>query len=226
MINPHRVAELLSNLVSERLPINEHCTTSSARDEELAKRLYDYVESIINSTHYSFETEDTIDFNDNSSGEQYGKYDDEEDDEDKEEKEEEEKEEEEEEVGEEEEDKYEQLQPQINNNDEQFDGRFMDVDEDQQQDLLHQFSIQYMKKAVDFYDAVNEKTGKRQHSWKSFQHRFHNVKNRSYIRRFRTYLENNGTKQQKLDELDQYVYEKFEKARGDFLIVHDTDLKR
>ena len=104
----------------------------------------------------------------------------------------------------------------------------MDVDEDQQQNLLHQFSIQYMKKAVDFYDAVNEKTGKKQHSWKSFQHRFHNVKNRSYIGRFRTYLENNGTKQQKLDELDQYVhvYEKFEKARGDFLIAHDTDLKR
>ena len=103
MINPHRVAELLSNLVSERLPINEHCTTSSARDEEVAKRLYDHVESIINSTHYSFEIEDTIDFNDNSTGEQYGKYDDEEDDEGKEE-------EEEEEIGEEEEDKYEQLQ--------------------------------------------------------------------------------------------------------------------
>ncbi|CAF2061917.1 unnamed protein product [Rotaria magnacalcarata] len=179
MINPHRVAELLSNLVSERLSINDHCTTNSVRDEEVAKHLYDNVESIINSTHYSFETEDTIDFNDNSSGERYGKY-------------------EEEEEGE-----YEQRQQQINNNDEQFDEIFMDVDEDQQQNLFHQFSIQYMKKAVDFYDVVNEKTG-----------------------RFSTYLENNGTKQQKLDEIDQYIYEKFEKAREDFLIVHDTDLKR
>ncbi|CAF2838549.1 unnamed protein product, partial [Rotaria sp. Silwood2] len=190
-----------------------------------------------------------------SSGEQYGKYDEEEDGEDEEEEEdgedeeeeedgedeeeeedgedeedaedaEEEEDGEEEEGGEDKEDEYEQQQQQTNNDDEQFDEIFMDVDEDQQQNLLHQFSIQYMKKAVDFYDAVNEKTGKKQHSWKSFQHHFHKVKNRSYIGRFRTYLENNGTKQQKLDEIDQYTYKKFEKARGDFLIVHDTDLKK
>ncbi|CAF4436366.1 unnamed protein product, partial [Rotaria sp. Silwood2] len=229
------------NLVSERLSINNHCTANSARDEEVAKHLYDHVESIIDSTYYSFEAEDTIDFNDNPSGEQYGKCDEEEDDDDEGEEENNDEGEEEndddagekkdddegeEEYGEDKEDEYEPQQQHTNNDDEQSDEIFMGVDEDQQRNLLHQFSIQYVKEAVDFYDAINAKTGKKQHSWESFQHRFHKVKNRSYIERFRSYLENNGTKQQKLDEIDQYTYEKFEKARGDFLIVHDADLKR
>ncbi|CAF2787003.1 unnamed protein product [Rotaria sp. Silwood2] len=228
-------------VVSERLSINNHCTANSARDEEVAKHLYDHVESIIDSTYYSFEAEDTIDFNDNPSGEQYGKCDEEEDDDDEGEEENNDEGEEEndddagekkdddegeEEYGEDKEDEYEPQQQQTNNDDEQSDEIFMGVDEDQQRNLLHQFSIQYVKEAVDFYDAINAKTGKKQHSWESFQHRFHKVKNRSYIERFRSYLENNGTKQQKLDEIDQYTYEKFEKARGDFLIVHDADLKR
>ena len=73
--------------------------------------------------------------------------------------------------------------------DEQFDEAFMEVDDDQQHNLLHRFSIQYMRETVDFCDATNEKTGKKQHSWKAFQHRFQKVKSRVYIERFRKYLE-------------------------------------
>ena len=151
MLNFHLVAELLSNLVSERLSLRDHDTADSMRDEEVAKHLYDNVESILESTHCFFETEHTIDFNDNSNTEQF---------EDEEEEEEE-----------------------INNDDVPFDEALMKVDEDQQHNLLHHFSIQYMKEAIDFYDAIHEKTGKNQHSWKSFQHRFQKVKNRKYIYR-------------------------------------------
>mgnify|MGYP000613284734 CR=1 FL=1 len=70
MINPHRVVELLSDLISERLSLCDHDATHSARDEEVANNLYDHVKSIFESTYYSFETTDTIDFQDNSNIEQ------------------------------------------------------------------------------------------------------------------------------------------------------------
>ena len=102
----------------------------------------------------------------------------------------------------------------------------MQVDGDQQHNALHQFSFEYMKKAVDFYDEVNEETGKKKHAWESFQHCFQNVRNRKYIERFRKYLENGGTKKQKLDEIDKHTYEKFKEARSGFLFIHDIHLKR
>ena len=121
MINPHLVAELLSNLIAERLSLHDHDTADSTRDEEAAKHLYDHVESILESTLYFFETEHTIDLKDNSNTEQF---------EDEEEEE-------------------------INNDNEQFAEALVEVDEDQQHNFLHHFSIQYMKEAIDFYDAIN-----------------------------------------------------------------------
>ncbi|CAF1355727.1 unnamed protein product [Didymodactylos carnosus] len=156
MINPHRVAELLSNLISERLSLDNRNNTDSKRDEEVAKHLYDHVESILESSQYSFESEHTIDFNDDSNAEQL--QDNEEEDEDDEEDE----------------------QQQMNNDDEQFDEEFMEVDNDQHHHVQKEFSIPYMKQAIDFYDQINEKTGRKSHSWKAFQHRFPKVKNRSY----------------------------------------------
>lgn len=132
MINPHRVAELLSNLVSEQLSLSDRNTTANNRDEEVAKVLYDQIESILESTHYSFETENTIDFNDDSNVEQ------------SEEEEEDEDEEEEE----------------IDDDDEERDGTFMEVDKGKENSFLNQFSVEYMRNAIDFYDAINEKTGK------------------------------------------------------------------
>ena len=219
MINPHRVAELLSNLISERLSLDDRKNTDSKRDEEIAKYLYDHVESILESSQYSFESEHTIDFNDDSNTEQL--KDNEEDDENDEE--ENEDDEEEEEV---EEDDEEGEQQQMNNDDEQFDEQLLEADNDQHHHLQKHFSILYMKRAIDFYDHINEKTGQKSHSWKAFQHRFPKVKNRSYIERFRKYLESGGTKKQKLDQIDQYTYNKFEKARSKFHFVHDIHLKR
>jgi hypothetical protein len=205
MINPHHVAQLLSNLVSQQLSLNDHDTAVSDRDREVAQGLYDQIESILESTHYSFETEHSVDFNDQSNAEQSDDNDDEED-----------QDQDDEEEGDDEQ------QQEIDDNDEAL----MEMEVDQQNTLFHRFSIEYMRKAIDFYDAINQKTGKKQHSWKAFQHRFRKVKNRKYIERFRKYLESGGTKQEKLDEIDQFTYNKFEKARSEFLFVHDVDLKR
>ena len=217
MINPHRIAELLSNLISERLSLHDRNATDSKRDEEVAKQLYDNVESILESTEYSFETEDTIDFDDDANTEHLRGDEDESEDED-----EDEEEEGEEEGG----DVQTEEQQDINDDDEKCDEEFMDVDNDRYHHLQKYFSLEYMKQAIDFYDEINEKSGKRKHSWKAFQHRFRKVKNHSYIERFRKYVEHGGTKQQKLDQIDQYTYEKLEKARYEFHFVHDIHLKR
>ena len=44
--------------------------------------------------------------------------------------------------------------------------------------------------------------------------------------RFRTYIEESGTKKQKIDSVEDFVYDKFERARELLRPVHDIDLKR
>jgi hypothetical protein len=92
--------------------------------------------------------------------------------------------------------------------------------------LLTTFSLEYMKNVVDFYDATDETTGKRKHTWKSVQHRFKRVHHIRYLGRFRKYLKNHGTKKQKIDDIDTFVFERFEAAYENCLSIHDIDLKR
>ena len=87
------------------------------------------------------------------------------------------------------------------------------------------FSLDYMKKFIDYYDA-RDSNGKRKHTWKSTQHRFKSVPHRQYIARFRHYIEQNGTKREKTQGIDDFDYDKFEEARDSVLPVHDRDLKR
>ena len=61
MINAHNVVRILSNLVSRRLSSSES-TTFSAKDEEVAERLFDNINTIMNSTTYHFENESTLDY--------------------------------------------------------------------------------------------------------------------------------------------------------------------
>ena len=46
-----------------------------------------------------------------------------------------------------------------------------------------------IKKVIFYYDEVNPRTGKKKHSWPALQHTFQAVKSRSYIERFRKYIE-------------------------------------
>lgn len=97
------------------------------------------------------------------------------------------------------------------------------IDED---NLQNHFSLDYMKRVVDCYDEVNPITGKRKRTWRTIKHLFRRVPNPKCIARFRKYVETDGTKKQKMDNVDIYVYDQFEHARHNFLPVHDIDLRR
>ena len=61
MINPHNVIDIFSSLISNRLTLS---TTSSRtrKNEEVTSVLFENVESILNFTSYTFQNEDTLDF--------------------------------------------------------------------------------------------------------------------------------------------------------------------
>ncbi|CAF1148820.1 unnamed protein product [Rotaria sordida] len=92
--------------------------------------------------------------------------------------------------------------------------------------LQNHFSLDYMKRVVDYYGEINPITGKRKRKWQTVKHRFQRVPNPQCIASFRKYIEAGGTKKQKMDDVDIYVYDQFEHARHNFLSVHDIDLRR
>ncbi|CAF1552192.1 unnamed protein product, partial [Didymodactylos carnosus] len=91
--------------------------------------------------------------------------------------------------------------------------------------LVQKFSLEYMEKVLDYYDEINE-TGKRKRSWRSVHSRFRRIPHRQYLSRFRDYVVRQGSKRQKTDEIDSFVFELFEGAREQSLCIHDNDLRR
>ncbi|CAF1443509.1 unnamed protein product [Adineta ricciae] len=83
-----------------------------------------------------------------------------------------------------------------------------------------------MTRAVNFYDEINPNTGKRKRRWETVKRNFQRIPHQTYIARFRHYLERHGTKKQKLDKIDDYVFDMFDRARESVLPVHDIDLRR
>ncbi|CAF4656812.1 unnamed protein product, partial [Rotaria sp. Silwood2] len=110
--------------------------------------------------------------------------------------------------------------------DSELDPDFNDTGNDEGGVLLQKFSLDYMKQVIEYYDERNPLTGKRRRSWKSVKRRFRRVTDFSYLSRFRSYIEKGGTQKQKLENINNYVYNKFEQARELFLPVHDLDLRR
>ncbi|CAF4196742.1 unnamed protein product, partial [Rotaria magnacalcarata] len=110
--------------------------------------------------------------------------------------------------------------------DRDLDYKSTDDDNDDNQWLREEFSLDYMKRAVDYFDETDATTGQRKRNWCSVKHMFRRIPNPQYITRFRKYVEAGGTKKQKIDDIDTYVYRQFENARHKFLAVHDIDLRR
>jgi hypothetical protein len=101
-----------------------------------------------------------------------------------------------------------------------------DYEEDTEIAVLDGFSLSYMKRALDYYDAINPKTGKKKHTWTNVKHQFQRIPYQYYMARFRKYIEQQGTKKQKVNSVDDFVYNRFECARDLLYPVHDIDLKR
>ncbi|CAF1257375.1 unnamed protein product [Didymodactylos carnosus] len=190
MINPHNVLKVLSNLASNKVSCNSSPLVNYD-EERVALNLYKCLESILESTSHTFETENTLDHD--------GELDDED---------------------------VENSLPSA------FADEHLDPIEDTDYELIDEnnlqnhFSLDYMKCVVDFYDEINPVTGKRKRKWQTVKHNFQLVPNAHCIARFRKYIEAGGTKKQKIDDVDIYVYDQFEHARHNFLSVHDIDLRR
>jgi hypothetical protein len=113
-----------------------------------------------------------------------------------------------------------------NDVEEMFDPDWSGEEGDEEKTLDEQFSLDYMTRAVNFYDEVNPRTGKRKRRWETVKHNFQRIPHQTYIARFRHYLERHGTKKQKLDKIDDHVFDMFEQARENTVPVHDIDLRR
>ena len=113
----------------------------------------------------------------------------------------------------------------VDSEDEDVDPSYEETAEGEKRPSKANFSLDYMKKVVEFYDA-RDSNGRRRHTWKSTQHRFKSIPHRQYIARFRHYIDQHGTKPEKIQTVDNFVYDKFEEARENALPVHDRDLKR
>jgi hypothetical protein len=89
---------------------------------------------------------------------------------------------------------------------------FDDEEKSQKLPIKLNFCLEYMRKVIGFYDA-RDSNGRRKNTWKSMQHRFKSVPHRQYLARFRHYIEQDGTKREKKQIINDFVYGKFEEAR-------------
>jgi hypothetical protein len=62
MINPRNVARLISDYLKKLLPYANLTYTDTPRDEDVARNIFHSIESILNCSHYCFESEQTLDF--------------------------------------------------------------------------------------------------------------------------------------------------------------------
>lgn len=199
MINPYNVVDIFANLISDCLNLAE-TPQSTDKDEEVAEVLFDNVKSILTSTSYYYEYDDTLDFDSDDRP------------------------------------TFEEINTETSNNNDDYDSGDDDNDHSNDEDYEYvpekeqfsqnQFSIEYMQRVIEYYDEIDLKTGKRKHTFSSLQQRFERVKYKNYIPRFRTYMEKQGTKRQKLDEIDCFVYQSFDNTRKQCSSIHDIDLKR
>ena len=110
-----------------------------------------------------------------------------------------------------------------------FDASSNDPDYEEKDDetpVFESFSLSYMKRALGYYHTIKPKTVKRSHTWESVQNKFKRISHQSYMGRFRDYVEQGETKEEKIDSLNDYVYSNFEQDRNLLYPVHEIDLKR
>lgn len=64
------------------------------------------------------------------------------------------------------------------------------------------------------------------HSFSSLCHRYKRIKSKQQLQRIKKYVKDEGTKFQKLQRIDEFVYGEFIRARESYIPVHDSDIKR
>ena len=128
---------ILANMVSQRLTLTP-APPNTERDDEVAKMLFDSVESILDCTSYNCENDQTLDVDDHIESIDKEIPSDDDDD-----------------------DTYDEL-------------RDKDYDDEREKEnaIQHQFSLEYMRNVVQFFDEKDATTGKRKHSFSNVQRHF------------------------------------------------------
>jgi hypothetical protein len=81
----------------------------------------------------------------------------------------------------------------------------------------HSYSYQTMCEIVQFAKS---------HQFSSVKRRYRLIKDKKQLRRIKKYVTQQGTKRQKLKQLDRFVLNEFNQARNKCLPIHDRDLRR
>ncbi|CAF3853800.1 unnamed protein product [Rotaria sp. Silwood1] len=79
------------------------------------------------------------------------------------------------------------------------------------------YSYQTMHEIVQFSNT---------HQFSSVKRRYRLIKDKKHLRRIKKYVRQQGTRQQKLERVDQSVLNEFNEARIKGIPIHDQDLKR
>ena len=82
-----------------------------------------------------------------------------------------------------------------------------------------------MKESVSFTDA-KDSSGKHRRSWKTIKQRYRSIPDQNSITRFLKYLNQQGKKRRKTQNIDNVVYKSFLNAREQYLPVHDFDIQK
>ena len=103
---------------------------------------------------------------------------------------------------------------------EESDDKIDDYSENEDSDIKNCFTLEEMENIIEWVD---------QHSnvgIASISHRFRKVKYMYYITRFRQYIENNGTRLEKLKQIKEFMFNEFYLKRTiEKDVVHDADLE-
>ncbi|OXA42053.1 hypothetical protein Fcan01_23243 [Folsomia candida] len=82
------------------------------------------------------------------------------------------------------------------------------------------FTYQEMVNILDFYDKVKK------HKFNQAKRRYKKIKNSKTITRLRAYVEHKSTTFQKFKQVEKFVLERFENARSSMMHVNEMDLRR
>ncbi|CAF2880172.1 unnamed protein product [Rotaria sp. Silwood2] len=113
-------------------------------------------------------------------------------------------------------DEYDNMTDEEESNDDEDD----DYVKNQYMDISSNFTMEDMENIIEWIDEHSN------YSFSTIQHRFRKIKSMKDITRFRQYIEQNGTRSEKLKKIKEFMFNEFYIKRAiEKEVVHDTDLQ-
>jgi hypothetical protein len=103
---------------------------------------------------------------------------------------------------------------------EEIDDEIDDYNENEYSDIKNYFTLEEMENIIEWVDQHPNAR------FATISHRFMKIKSMNYIPRFRKYIENNGTRLEKLKQIKEFILSEFYLKRAiEKEAVHDADLE-